>query len=116
MKKNIVFQNVTLYRLLNSYRHLKKHGAFIFRVRQSKKSAGCADPTVEGTLLLPNIYICCSTHNIPEDLYYPVEIYFLPWKTLHFHQTGNAAYSENRTNHADTHRQNSRVLRYPRTS
>lgn len=116
MKKNKVFQDVTLYRLLNSYRHLKKHGAFICRVRQLKKSAGCADPTVEGTLLLPNICICFSTHNISEDLYYPVEIYFLPWKTLHFHQMGNAAYYKKCTNHADTHRQNSRVLRCPRTS
>lgn len=117
LKKNKVFQDVTLYQLLNSYRHLKKHVAFIFRIRQLKKSAGRADPTVEGTLLLPNICICYSTqYNIPEDLYCPVEIYFLSWKTLHFHQTGNAAYYENHTNHTDTHRQNFRVLRCPRTS
>lgn len=117
LKKNKVFQDITLYRLLNSDRHLKKHGAFVFRVRQLKKSVGLADPTVDGTLLLPNICICYSTqYNIPEDLYYPVEIYFLPWKTLHFCPTSNAAYYENHTNHADTHRQNSSVLRCPRTS
>lgn len=57
-----------------------------------------------------------TQYNIPEDLYYPVEIHFLPWKTLYFHQTGNAAYYENHTKHTDTHWQNSRVPRFLRTS
>jgi hypothetical protein len=39
LKKIKVFLDVTPYQLLNSYRHLKEHGAFIFRVRQLKKTA-----------------------------------------------------------------------------
>jgi hypothetical protein len=50
-----VFRDVIPYQLLNSYRHLKEYGAFIFRVRELKESAQLVDPKVESTLLLPNV-------------------------------------------------------------